>query len=318
MTPIFVECLRVLKPGAHGVVWAIPRTSHWTATALEDAGFEIRDVITHHFGSGFPKSLDVSKAGAAGWPGWGTALKPASEHWILIRKPLIGTVVANVLKHGTGALNVDACRVDYASAADKASATPQGACTSGAQTHALPGSGGDRREFTRPAQVGRWPANLILSHAIACETGACSPGCPIAALDEQSGERCGAASPVKGTEPSNSTTNAYGEYRRAASARVDPVGGASRFFPRFRYQAKASRSERSAGGTVDNKHPTVKPIELMRWLIRLVTPPDGVVLDPFMGSGSTLVAAKLEGMSAIGIERDLASVETARGRIRAA
>jgi DNA modification methylase len=292
MTDVMTECLRVLKPGAHGLVWALPRTSHWTATALEDAGFEVRDVVTHLFGSGFPKSLNVSIAidKAAGalkargkafvtagagdrsdiqgtssadafnqhagitdaakvWQGWGTALKPASEHWILVRKPLEHkhTVAANVLKHGTGGINIDASRVGESSA------------------------------------QGRFPANLVLTEGEATEM-----------LDAQ------------------------------ASQEV------SRFF----YCAKISRSERHAGleKAVDakrmsdarpnspdmtgkfpdhdgrektgNHHPTVKPKKLMSYLIRMITPPGGVVLDPFMGSGSTGLAAKEAGFSFLGVEKE--------------
>lgn len=164
MTDVMAECLRVLKPGGHALVWALPRTSHWTATAIEDAGFEVRDVITHHFGSGFPKSANISKyldkmAGAEGevvkqfdatyginktrvaqgyrpnevapsvhrapatdlakqYDGWGTALKPASEHWILARKPLIGTVAANITQWGVGGLNIDGCRIAHTPGAE--------------------------------------------------------------------------------------------------------------------------------------------------------------------------------------------------------
>lgn len=296
MTDVMRECQRVMKPGAHGFVWAIPRTSHWTATACENAGFEIRDVITHLFGSGFPKSLDISKAidKAAGakrdiigknpharpsdgkydakysgvkghdpnitapstdvakqWSGWGTALKPASEHWILIRKPISEkTVASNVLKWGTGGINVDGCRI-------------------GTDQITQHGRNKDNYGFTSAERAGRawqgrFPANLVLS------------GDAPEMLDKQSGQ-------------------------------VASGGGASRFF----YCAKASKSERGEG----NNHPTVKPLKLMRYLCRLITPPGGVILDPFIGSGSTGIAAKQEGFKFIGIESDSEYMEIAKRRI---
>jgi len=288
---LWAECLRVLKPGGHLIAFGGTRTYHRMTVAIEDAGFEIRDCIQWIYGSGFPKSLDVSKAidkqagiwrGQAGaiqsknhpmgspnyertnkglpatpeaqqWHGFGTALKPANEPAVLARKPLIGTVADNVLTWGCGALNIDGCRVE--------------------------------------GSTGRWPANVILDEEAA------------QMLDEQSGH------------------------------------GASRFF----YVAKASRAEREAGldgmevkmkqiysdmgqGALPqqtpsiatpraNHHPTVKPITLMRYLVRLVTPPNGTVLDPFMGSGSTGCAAMLEGVDFVGIELSAEYLEIAERRI---
>ncbi len=305
MRDVMKECLRVLKPGAHGLVWALPRTSHWTATALEDAGFEIRDVVTHLFGQGFPKSLDISKAidkaaglerpripgGQAGtnavlgarkageaisdeaisdeaikWSGWGTALKPASEHWILVRKPISEkTVAANVLKWGAGAINVDASRIGFASDADKAAAA--GRRFERDQNANRTGYGefkngtGSLAGFNANLDKGRFPANITIDEYAA------------RMLDEQSGG----------------------------------VGGASRFF----YVAKASKADK---GT-ENTHPTVKSTALMQYLIKLVTPPGGTVLDPFMGSGSTGVACKQLGFGFVGIEREAEYFEIARRRI---
>lgn len=493
MAEVMREVLRVLKPGAHGLVWALPRTSHWTATALEDAGFEVRDVIHHLFGSGFPKSLNVSKAidnaagatrevtgikvgpgycltpskgsrttyggeglnnpkgeceitapfttEAAQWDGWGTALKPAVEHYILVRKPMSEkTVASNVLKHGTGAINIDASRVGNGD--DRS-------------------PGGLEKSLDRPTG-GRFPANLVLSHNPDCEqigtrevkTGTagqnsrsfgdgnvfgtckefkpdgtetygedgketvpdfrCTEGCPVAALELH-------ASGTKGTATKN-----------------ESKGGVSRFF----YCTKASRKDKNSGcedlttwenlgqslvdqtvessqhlkatlgsmmpqlsdtewntlwsgnntteqfqrdtistiktitkpimtfqtlnvlanlntkentlavirmllatglslatvtdyinwlkqnitnvvtesllaavhvlvlkllaimqqGKIGNVHSTVKNTKLMEYLIRMVTPPNGRVLDPFMGSGSTGVAAKRLGFQFVGIE----------------
>lgn len=247
------ETHRVLKPGAYGLVWAIPRTSHWTAWALEDAGFEVRDCLVHLFGSGFPKDKN--------------ALKPAAEHWWLVRKPLIGSVAANVQAHGTGQLNIEVCRV----------------------------------------QSGRWPTNVALIHHPSCGEP-CHQECPIAELDRQSGvlksgdlkpyvSECGKSGGIMGR-----TVERNHNYTRAGDS-----GGASRYFPQFKYQAKAPTRERPK---VNGKgHPTVKPLALMQWLTRLVTPQDGVVLDPFAGSGTTGQAARIEGFRSVLIEKDPESIE---------
>jgi len=347
LTDVMREALRVMKPGAHGLVWALPRTSHWTATALEDAGFEVRDVITHHFGTGFPKSLDVSKAidkaagaerevvgvregvqrpnrarlgmlnqGGGGtfaadngatvtapateaakqWAGWGTALKPASEHWILVRRPLDGTVAANVQAHGVGALNVDGCRVETNER------LVQGASNLGYHGVTIPVK-------TEQHPAGRWPANVVLSHADEC-TETCALWCPVREMDAQSGvTRDGVAVQRNG---GGQKIGGQGIYQGSkgltrADAGFGGSGGASRFF----YCAKPSRSERGEGNT----HPTVKSIALMTYLIRLITPPGGLVLDPFAGSGTTGVAAVRGGWRFVGIEREPAYAEIAARRM---
>lgn len=271
MSEVMREVYRVLKPGAHGLVWALPRTSHWTATALEDAGFEIRDVVTHLFGSGFPKSLNVAKAGAKEWQGWGTALKPASEHWILVRKPLSEkTVAKNVQRWGTGAINIDASRVGFASEADFKRNNVK-----------TPGMRESESDFWQGQRVsnnptGRFPANLVLSHTPYCSDTQCDIECAIQRLDAQSGA-------IK--------------------------SGASRFF----YCAKVSASERGDGNT----HPTVKAQKLMAYFCKMITPPGGAVLDPFMGSGSTGIAATKEGFVFVGIEKEPEYFEIAEKRIMA-
>ena len=377
MTPIFSECLRTLKPGAYGVVWALPRTSHWTATALEDAGFEIRDVITHHFGSGFPKSLDVSKAideaagakreiigekasglsGGTGntvgvftdsrnerglvditapatdaarkWYGYGTALKPATEFWWLVRKPLSEkNVAANVLKWGTGGINVDRGKVGHGG--DKIS----GGCKGSSALH----GGGITSRAPVDQSSGRFPPNLALTHSAGCTEKRCEPWCPIEEMDGQSGERPGA---VSFSRPKDYAASSYQVGDSSLQPGYADTGGASRFFPRFYYTAKASRAEREEGlggwdkapkpwgedspGKVDrdfierspaaNHHPTVKPVSLMRWLIKLICPPGGLVLDPFAGSGSTGVAAVRDGYEFYGIEREKDYADIARARI---
>lgn len=375
------ECLRILKPGGHLVAFGGSRTWHRLAVAVEDSGFEIRDSIAWLYSSGFPKSMDVSKAidkarddeaevrevcrwlraridehpeqsialiaerfgfnvrmvehwaardtdsqpgvpkldqwdilrellsfddemdaavfrlnlrkgepgeawkdrpivgtvepwtdrtnyaltsrdglrrgessnpAAQQWAGWGTALKPAFEPIVVGRKPLAGTVAGNVLTHGTGALNIDACRT-----------------------------------ATAAHDRGRWPTNVVLDDSQAV------------ALDEQSGNVKGAVSNGR-TGKSNGYSGGYGEQCQAPG--YGDSGGASRFFPTFHYEAKAPASERPAVNGV--QHPTVKPLDLMRWLVRLVTPPNGVVLEPFAGSGTTAEACVLEHMRCIAIERE--------------
>lgn len=358
MTGVMSEALRVLKPGGHALVWALPRTSHWTATALEDAGFEIRDVVTHHFGSGFPKSLDVSKAidkaagaerqvvgtkvglpgyslapdlgrttysaqgrssdvecavtapttdGAREWAGWGTALKPASEHWILCRKPLAqGTVADQVLGTGTGAINIDGCRVQ---GIKDVPASP----SAQRNVYGVYGSARDGTSGFDPT-VGRFPPNLVFTHSAACGDG-CAEDCPVGALDRQSGERK-AGGKVRGTEPSHTGQNGiYGAWGRVENEPYADEGGASRFFPTFRYAAKASKREKNAGVDGANTHPTVKNLDLMRWLCRLITPPGGTVLDMFCGSGSTGVAAVQEGFRFIGIDAEAEYVTIASARL---
>jgi len=390
---IMQECLRVLKPGAHALVWAIPRTSHWTAAAIEEAGFEIRDVVTHHFGTGFPKSKNISKAidaalgaerevvgvkidiktgrpmslkqarrgssgisdgwdrpcqvtedfqrsnisitapatpEAAKWEGWGTALKPATEHWILARKPLADTVAANVLAHGTGGINVDACRI--------AGPPSVGGSKAGSDALGLVNErrmGGESESIDRSISQGRWPANLVLSHSPECMEAidgtprGCVPGCPVAEIDAQSGPlKSGAKRPSEGRQGDVSYGKGLGSAPSAASQ-----GAASRFF----YTAKPSTSEREEGlarlpkksgpeitgregGTAGiesarsgagrsskgraNYHPTVKSIDLMSWLIKLISPPGATILDPFAGSGTTGVAAAQLERKFVGWERE--------------
>lgn len=319
MTEVMKECMRVLKPGAHGVVWAIPRTSHWTATALENAGFEVRDVVTHLFGSGFPKSHNIEKATSdERFKGFGTALKPASEHWILVRKPCSeNTVAANVLKHGTGGINIDASRIC-------ADVLPKPCTNNNIKSNNFAGDNSDRPRDTiyNPNSAGRFPANLILSHSDHCTEGQCDIECPIKMLDEQSG-------PCKtgGRNIKTDCGDAFFKVKVNVTLSNDIGKGASRFF----YCAKASRAEKNAGcdmgekravgvrphsgdmsgkfpdhdqrERVGNFHPTVKASKLMAYLIKLVTPPNGVVLDPFAGSGSTGVAALKEGFDFLGIEQ---------------
>lgn len=277
------EALRVLKPGGHALVWAIPRTSGWTQRALEDAGFEIRDVVTHLFGTGFPKSL-TSKTGMP--EGQGTALKPGAEFWILARKPLAGTVAKNVAEYGTGGLNIDGCRIDGRER------TEYGLSTSKRSHGSTYGSPSESADFD--ASKGRWPANVVLDEEAAAE------------LDAQSGTLGNAHRPNRNTNKVV-TGGVFGTVGTKQGQTYADSGGASRFF----YVAKAAKKERGK----DNTHPTVKSVALMRWLCRLITPPGGTVLDPFMGSGSTGVAALQEGLSFIGIEQEAEYLATAIRRL---
>jgi DNA modification methylase len=339
------EILRVLKPGGHLLAFGGTRTYHRMACAIEDAGFEIRDSIHWIYGTGFPKSLDVSKAidkaagaatpEAAQWSSWGTALKPAHEPIVVARKPLDGTVAACVLAHGTGAINVDACRM----ATDNALVRPS---VSKVGTDAIgpPGGAG-----TQVEPGGRWPPNVVFTHNSECANAACVDTCPVAELGRQSGTSVSPAKVSRGAGGQHGKLHPIGEQRDVPYH--NDTGTAARFFPSFRYVAKPSTREREAGcealpavaaheitgrkeGSAGqhharagvtgargrrNTHPTVKPIALMRWLVRLVTPPDGCVLDPFAGSGTTGIACVLEGFDFFGIELDAHHAEIARARI---
>ena len=427
------ECLRVLKPGGHLLAFGGTRTWHRLACAVEDAGFEVRDSIAWMYGSGFPKSLDVSKAidkrrtedvqpaadvarwlvdkmeilgvtrrdicdhfeaeniaqqwtthwvdgavkprvprweqwqelrrwldlpddmdaevwrlngrkgkpgdnfegrevlservtevkggswaaevatgrfrlgekviqetapatdAAREWEGWGTALKPAFEPVVVARKPLIGTVAANVTTHGTGALNIDGCRVEGGGNLQRPERRGKGDTGGWADYSQEPG------QYGTPDGQGRWPANVVLDESQA------------AALDEQSGDRPG-DNPNR--KPRQNTAEAHNRTVSMGRATEDwtttghaDIGGASRFF----YVAKADASERPrVNGTA---HPTVKPLDLMRWLVRLVTPPGGTVLEPFAGSGTTVEACIVEGFQCIAIEREADYLPLIRQRI---
>ncbi len=231
------------------------------------------------------------------WDGYGTALKPAMEDWWLLRKPLEGTVAQNVQKWGCGALWIDGCRVEYQDDADKASATPQGKCTA-ANNGAVPNiEGNSRAEFDRPQQNGRWPAHL--THDGSDEV--------LSGFPDSKGQQ----GDVRGTEPSHTGgdgTNCYGEYGRIPQVKRGDSGSAARFF----YCSKASRKDRGTG----NSHPTCKSTTLMEWLCNLIRQPEtNLYVDPFCGSGSTLVACQRLGLPCVGIEREAAYVEIARSRL---
>jgi DNA modification methylase len=377
---VWEECLRVLKPGGHILAFGGSRTWHRLAVAVEDAGFEIRDSICWLYGSGFPKSLDVSKAidkkagaerevlgmGAAHcgqlektgvcdghfdngtltvthqlatapstaeaqqWSGWGTALKPAFEPVVVGRKPFGKgvTVAENVLAWGVGGLNIDASRIGTASGLQRPGRSGKGDVGGWSNFEAAPG------QYGTPDGAGRWPANVILDEVTA------------GLVDEQSGQ-AGGGFGVRGKggqtyAAGKGFANTLGETGQTVG--YGDSGGASRFF----YQAKASKRDRNeglegledtgAGEMVDrvegsagmdspragagrtsgakNFHPTVKPTQLMRYLIKLVTPPGGTVLDPFTGSGSTGKAALLDGFKFVGAELTEEYLPIIEGRLR--
>jgi DNA modification methylase len=343
---VWAECLRVLKPGGHLLAFAGTRTQHRMAVRIEDAGFEIRDMIAWVYGSGFPKSLDVSKAidKAAGaeqevvawtkggasnsldrrnfeqgkrsidyapgldipvtapateaarqWQGWGTALKPALEPITVARKPFPGTVAANVLEHGTGALNIDGCRV-LTPGEVREPITGRGGIPARHDTDAPRPAG----TVSQPHALGRWPANLI--HDGSAEVSDMFPK----------------------TDAGTSDTAARFFYT-AKAAKSDRDDGLDLRLPSRRQGARPGSPDETGNfpdhdhrERTGNFHPTVKPTDLMRYLCRLVTPPGGTVLDPFMGSGSTGRAALLEGFRFIGIEREAQYLEIARARVQSA
>ena len=427
------EALRVLKPGAHALIFGATKKYHRLGYAVEEAGLEIIDSIHWVHGSGFPKSLDIAKAidkrngvwrGRAGaplssnksmggpnyertdkgdpvtdaakqWDGWGTALKPAHEPIMMVRRGIDGVIIDNVMEHGTGGINIDACRVG----SERRTNQPAGNKPGGNSLRmSLVGMPTD----AEPTEVmGRWPANFVLTHSAACRkidvdvvpgdaragramgkrpggfasVGAdsgdsmpnarvygdeelsvyeCAPECPVAALDVQSGIRR-SGSRKAGVRK----TIGYGEQSKGdgGPAVEGSNGTASRFFPVFEwdpdtdfpfmYCAKASPSERDEGldalperiadpyaqhrgrrmedkSRFDGKppkrgrniHPTVKPINLLRWLCRLITPPGGIILDPFMGSGSTGIAAIREGFRFLGYECEFDYYEIAMARLQ--
>ena len=369
---LWQQCLRVLKPGGHLLSFGGTRTWHRVAVGIEDAGFEIRDSMAWLYGSGFPKSMDISKqidkqagaerevlgrnpnsreqagkentlyeSGTVGktayetapstseaqqWQGWGTALKPAFEPIVVARKPIEGTVVNNVLKWGTGGLNIDGSRIGRAEG-DNSSAGNRTATFGTQETN----SGGDGSGGWEQNSSGRWPANIILDPYTA------------ELLDEQSGQ-----SKSTRSEMTSNPGSVYGSGKGLPSHTGiyghNDSGGASRFF----YVAKASKRDRNEGldelptkgkifngqnpessgladGSVEDKfttqpsqnfHPTVKPTALMEYLVKLVTPPNGTVLDPFTGSGSTGKAAILQGFNFIGIEMTEEYVPIIEGRLK--
>lgn len=296
--------LRVLKPGAYGLVFCGTRTQHRMVINLEDAGFEIRDVITWVYGTGFPKSVNLG-------PGLGTALKPATEFITLVRKPLDGTTIDNLRTHGTGALNIDACRVPpTGESLDGGDVKYRGKKKSASEGWSRPWMEDQekleaRAERGTAAQLkgeklGRYPANFI--HDGSPEIIDMFPGA------------AGAASMVKAQGYTGKSNGKYGDFAYKGQGEdnfYNDFGSAARFF----YCAKPAPSERNAGTTDGNNHPTVKPIELVRYLVRLITPVGGTCLDPYAGSGTTGCAALMEGVNSVLFDNEPEHEATIRERL---
>jgi site-specific DNA-methyltransferase (adenine-specific) len=272
-------CFELLPPGGHLLAFGSSRTHHRMFCAVEDAGFEIRDTIVWMYSTGYPKSRNLGN-------GWGTALKPAAEFIVLARKPLIGTVAENVQAHGTGALNIDGCRIE-ASDDYTENAVTQGINT--AQTSYAPAVA--RRTFV-PAQAGRWPANVI-------HDGSDEVLAAFAAYTSERTSKPSASGP-------NSKASIFSGGNGEQFVQYADTGTAARFF----YSAKADSADR-----LGSRHPTVKPVDLKAYLCRLVTPPKGTVLDPFAGSGSTGMACLREGFECILIEKEAEHVADCRRRL---
>lgn len=315
MAGIAAICYDSLLPGGHSLVWALPRTSHWTATGWENAGFEVRDRISHIFATGFPKSLDVSKAidkrevgydnsvtdpatpEARQWNGYGTALKPAVEDWWLLRKPLgEATVAANVLLHGTGALNIDGCRVPGEASPSierRKHAAPQESI--GPQGWVTPARPPSYNEPHAGEYLGRWPANLTHDGS----------ECVTQQFPSAPGQL--ATSKEDGSPQNNAVYSPRNHGGPVHVPRVEESKSAARFF----FCAKPSKRERGDY----NDHPCVKSLALCTYLCRLITAAGQTMLDPFMGSGSTLIAAKRLGLRAIGVEESEEYCEIAARRL---
>jgi site-specific DNA-methyltransferase (adenine-specific) len=288
-TEIWKEVLRVLKPGGHLLSFFGSRTYHRGVVQIEDAGFEIRDQIMWVYGSGFPKSHNIGN-------GLGTALKPAHEPIVVARKPITQTVAKNVLEHGTGALNIDDCRIETNSELDDPRLGGKGSWKTNKAAKKVY-EGGYSGEEIESSPLGRWPANFI--HDGSDEVVKSFPNTKVGVAVQRNGggQKIGAGNDIySGSKGLTREDVGYGD-----------SGSAARFF----YCAKASNSDREE----NNNHPTVKPTELMKYLCRLVTPLNGTVLDPFMGSGSTGKAAIQENFDFIGIEMSKEYFEIAQARI---
>ncbi|UXF49983.1 hypothetical protein 7841G3A7_4 [Haloquadratum phage sp.] len=339
------ECLRVLKPGGHLLAFSGNRTHHRLMSGIEDAGFEIRDTITWHYGSGFPKALDVSKSidkqadaerevvgpsslpdgtpheynigygegegyeskdhdrkntepateQAKQWDGFKSALKPATEFVCVARAPLAeDTIAENVVTHGTGALNIDGTRIE---SGERPNRSVSGDTDTNDMWHET-ATIGNGSEAIGTTTEGRYPSNVVFDEKQAD------------VLDAEVGELDAGASPAGSHAAADNSV--YGEYDEQENKRRRETdsGGPSRYF----YTSKASKAERTLDGKIDNAHPTVKPIDLMEWLVSLTTAKGQTVLDPFAGSGTTCKAAKHKNRQFIGIEQQAKWADVARVR----
>lgn len=363
---LWAECLRVLKPGGHLLAFGGTRTYHRMAVAIEDAGFEIRDSIHWTYGSGFPKSLNISKAidkaakaerkvvgyskgvtvakednkhgginrGAVGikqtaidvpitapateaakkWDGWGTALKPSHEPIVVARKPLTGTVAETVLQHGTGGINIDVSRIGNDTVGWQGTGRNADSPTAGASRGGEQGGYNFADGEARPV-IGRFPANTLLTHNHDCDT-TCTPNCPVDLLDKQQAEVSRFFHNSQWSQADDLTPFIYQakpgkKERNAGLDAIEP-----KFAPTMNNGIGGKEHDPDTATKKQNFHPTVKPVELIRYLIRMVTPPKGIVLDPFLGSGTTAVAAVLEGFEWKGCELTEDYLPIIKGRVK--
>jgi site-specific DNA-methyltransferase (adenine-specific) len=361
-----------LKPGGYMIVFSGTKTYHRMVSGVEDAGFEVKDMIEWMYGTGFPKSYNISKgfdkqagaerkvlsrnpnsrencdksntiyeSGTVGktdfitkpatdkakkWEGWGTALKPAHEPILLAQKPREGTYCDNIDKYEVGGLNIDGCRVEFKSQADIDYGF-SGSETVNKSDSVVDSFGVDKFDKVdrNPHNNGRFPANLVLSHHPDCNDD-CRESCPVRRMNEQSGVL--ESGKIKKHHNSSKLygRNSYHESKTISKGErgFGDKGGAARYFNQFhfidddffQYIPKASKSERTHDGQIENNHPTVKPIELMEWLIKLVVPEGGVMLDPFAGSGTTGVAAKKLDRDYILIEQEQKYIKIIEDRLK--
>ena len=314
--------LKLLKPGGHLLAFSASRNYHRMAVAIEDAGFEIRDQLMWLYGSGFPKSHNLGD-------GWGTALKPAHEPIVMARKLIEGTNKNNREKYGTGGINIDGCRVETDPEVDDMLREVDRKERVSETWKEGSGFKNENNNLTGVREDGRFPANVMHDGSEEVLSGF-----------PNTGQGGGKPYSYAGREYDNKDTSMFNGDKPQAPSNYNDMGTAARFF----YCPKVSKSERNIGlydepekqyshdgrkkkienpyqrnkSVSKNNHPTVKPIELMKYLCRLVTPKDGTVLDPFMGSGSTGMAAKDEGFEFIGIEREKEYFEIAEKRIHSA
>ena len=347
------ECLRVLKPGGHMLAFSGNRTHHRLFTGVEDAGFEIRDTLTWHYGSGFPKASDISKTidkragaerevvgektapdgvpladrvshsgeeydeesadyadckrdvyerapatdAAKKWDGWKTGLKPSTEFVVMARKPYDGATVDSVLEHGTGALNIEACRIGDDKIKTNGWRQPDG---NGMMQENVDAGVYSDTDYNGGTHQGRYPSNLMFDEVAADS------------LDSKNEHTVSDPSPRHNSEEAHNDSTKYGDASEGGWTTTghSDSGGPSRYF----YTSKATKAERTLDGKIDNAHPTVKPGDLMQWLVKLVTAENQIVLDPFCGSGTTLRAAKDLNRQFIGIERQAKWADVARVR----
>ena len=306
---MWMKVLEVMKPGAFLLAFGGPRTYHRMACAAEDAGFFVHDSIVWVYASGMVKGKNLYKAtGLKKWKGWSSQIKPGHENIMLAQKPFKGSIANNVIKWGVGGLNIDGCRIPSGGDYRKKCESAVGLDSS--RTKSVYGKWKGKRTNSFNS-LGRMPSNVVLSHHEKCKENKCHKDCPIQELDRQSGVTKSQGIINRWKDGAKPFGGGAGHEYETYNVRTPDVGGASRFF----YHPKAPQKERVVNG-VRLDHPTIKPIGLLRWLVRLVTPPGGVVLDPFMGTGTTIIAAHKEGFQSVGMELEKEHYQDAIKKIK--